>query len=202
MRELLSDSLTDPTKAAAQVLRLHYPLPTLLQCLALLAVLSSLLNYITMFVGGSAGNPEIMDQPAFVMFRHPLVVAIAHVAVLMIMGLGTYFGGRAFGGVGSLTSSFLVTVWINFIQLLISFAQFVILTISPLLGSLVVVAGLIWFFWAFTQFIKVLHGFDNGVLVFFGILAMMVACMFVAVFVAAFATLALGLVPQEVLSDL
>lgn len=194
MRELITSSFTDPRGAAADLLRFRLPLGTSLQCLVVLAIVITFVNYMTALAGG----PDPVG-PARLMVLNPLLIAVVYSIVFIISGFATYYGGRAFKGSGSLEASFLVIVWINAVQVILSFAQLVILSVSPFLGSMLVMAGLVWFFWALTQFVKVLHGFENGVLVLIGIFAMMTFCLFVAAFSAALIMIFFGLVPEEMM---
>jgi len=208
MRELIYDSLMDPMKAAAGVLRFSYPLSTYIQCLAVLSVAITLLSYIPVAPdlpvverSGASESQEALIERIQQVREQPVLIALAYFAGMMISGFVTFFAGRAFGGIGSLSGSFLITAWLNMMQVLIAFAQMVLMTISPVLAFFAGAASMIWYFWALTQFVKALHGFDNGPLVFIGIIAVMIGFMVVAIFATAFTMVAFGMVPQEVLSD-
>jgi len=209
MRELISDSLMDPMKAATEVLRFSYSLQTYIQCFVVLAVAITLLSYVPFGpdmrveeVTGGNERQEAIFKFMLEVRQQPVLIALAYFAGMLISALVTFFAGRAFGGIGSMNGSFLITAWLNMVQVLIAFAQMVLLTISPVLAFFAGAASMVWYFWALTQFIKVLHGFDNGAMVFVGIVAVMIGFMIVAIFATAFAMVAFGMVPQEVMSDL
>jgi len=193
MRELITTSLTDPARAAVDLLRMNYPISVLLQAALAVTALTTLMGILTVT---ASGGP--VDMISATMATSPLSFAFMQFAMFLFMSGMIYVGGRAFGGQGSLEGSLLVGVWIGVMQLIIQFVQFLVMTFSPLLAGMLSLAGLIWLFWALTQFVKVLHGFQNGFVVFFGI----VLVFMVSVFMAAVILTMIGAVPEELLKEM
>lgn len=193
MRELIINSLTDPARGAVDLLRMNFNIQVLLQAAVAVTALTTLMGLLTVM---ASGGP--VDVISATMSNSPLSFAIMQFAMFLFMSGMIFVGGRAFGGVGSLQGSLLVGVWIGVMQLIIQVAQLLVMSISPLIAGMMSLAALVWLFWALTQFVKVLHGFQNGFVVFFGIMLVFV----VSVFLAAIALAMTGAIPEELLKEM
>ncbi len=193
MRELITNSLTDPARAAVDLLRMNFTIPVLLQAAIAVTALTTLLGLLT--VTASGGPADLISAA---MSSSPLSFAIMQFGMFLFMSGMIFLGGRAFGGIGSLQGSLLVGVWIGVMQLIIQVAQFLVLSLSPLLAGMMSLAALVWLFWALSQFVKVLHGFQNGFVVFIGILLVFM----VSVFLAAIGLAMTGSIPEELLKEM
>jgi hypothetical protein len=83
--------------------------------------------------------------------------------------------GQVFGGKGTFRNALLLFVWLEFLVVLIGIVQTIALFVLPLVGVAITVLTFALFLWIQVQFIKALHGFSNGWLVFLGMIGTLLA---------------------------
>jgi len=135
MRELITNSLTDPARAAVDLLRMNFTIPVLLQAAIAVTALTTLLGLLT--VTASGGPADLISAA---MSSSPLSFAIMQFGMFLFMSGMIFLGGRAFGGIGSLQGSLLVGVWIGVMQLIIQVAQFLVLSLLVFMVSVFLAA--------------------------------------------------------------
>ena len=180
--------------AAARELLARQPrVSVLLQGVAAVSAITTLLASATMLASRIP-----LDMMSALMLSNPLIWAGTLFVVCLVFSAIISHGGRMFGGQGSFEQSLLLVLWVTFIQMGVQGGQLLVISVSQMLALLLSLAGTIWSCWAMTHFVKVMHGFDNGIAVFFGIAMAFVASMMVTVFLM----FLLGVFPDDVVVEL
>lgn len=187
-------SFRDPAAAYRHLRALNLRPEASWIALAVSVLLSTLLAALS-----AAAQPEMMMPVLREMIAQPISFAMLQMAGLAIgTWLLTAFG-RAAGGRGSFADLLLAMAWIELLFLASQAVQTVLQLVSPLLAGLFGLVATVIVVWISVQMIRTAHGFANAILVFFGIIATLIATVFLLSIVAA----ALGIVPEipaEVLS--
>lgn len=174
-------TLRNPRAGAQMVLDLDLPVSVGWIALGLMAVASTILSSLTFLTSAVVDEPEISA-----MFANPFSLAILQAIILTLVALGIYGVGRYFGGRGSLAGAVVLTAWLEFVLLLVQVVQFCLWQIWPALAEVLGLVGLMLFIWLLIQFIKQLHGFESGFLVFLMIIAtVLTASVFLSVLMLA-----------------
>lgn len=188
-RELLIDSLLRPRVAARRVLAAGVPVAQLLEAAVLVAVVGVVLGYLALLL-----SPGALDIVSAAVIHHPLLGAVAQLAVMAVAVLLTVRIGRLFGGTGSTEGALALVVWLNAVMVVIQAAQLVALAVLPPVATVLAVATIFWALWAFANFVAELHGFQNP----FMVLAAVILTAIVLFFGTAMIFAILGITPQEV----
>lgn len=159
------DTLRDPKLGARRVLDLHLPVSVAAMALVLMAVISSLLSSLTYLTSAMDTDPQMQA-----VFGNPLSLAIMQTIILALICLSIHGIGRWFGGQGDLAGAIAVTAWLEFILILVQGVQLVLWQFSQGLAEFLGLVGLFLFIRLMTAFIKELHGFRYGILVFLSII--------------------------------
>ena len=149
-------SIMEPSDAARKVIAYGVPAQALWTALALLAVLNVILLALLQML---SPMPASVEGSLFALSPFAYVGIIGVFLVLFVQG--TYYVGRFFGGVGSLTATLAIIVWFQSVSLTLESVQLVLALISPAMGSLFGLLSLGALLWVFINFINILHGFDN-----------------------------------------
>ncbi len=171
---LVRTSVREPRAGARQVLDLQPSNVELAQATALVIIMSTVLsNIASLFASSEEGQTAWMaTQPLQSLLIPALIVAITV--------LGTYLVGRLFGGKGSLTETVAIIVWLQFVMLFCELAQVVtILLLGQLMATIVIAISVVLYFWLFSGFICVLHGFASARKVFFTTVGLVLSCSFI-----------------------
>lgn len=189
LKPLLGQTFRDPESVARALMAARLPMPARWMGLMLAVTVSALLAWLSSRLFPlPEGEVEI---PVLALTSQPLLLAgIQLFAVLLAAGLMAGVG-RMFGGKGSFEDALLLTVWIEFVLLVVQTVQIVASLVLPGLSGILGVAAIALFLYLTVQFTKALHGFTSGIKVLLGI----VGTAFVAGFALSFIAAALGLLP-------
>ena len=182
MMSLFTQSWATPTEAALRLLSMPIRPRVLWEALLLLAILNALAGAMLVALAG------VQDQS--LLPENPLVrAAISAVAIAGSAAMAWFFG-YIFGGTGRFDDALQLTVWYNAAILPVQIAVGILAGI-PALGGIAAVAFLIFAIRMAAQFVAVLHGFQNLMMVLLG---MGLAVISVSVVLAIIAVSA-GIVP-------
>ncbi|NPD21067.1 YIP1 family protein [Alterinioella nitratireducens] len=168
---LARQTISDPKGGAAFILGLRLPMPVLWQFFLLQLVLSAILKIIVFEV---YPDPEAAMSSATAISFTIVEGIIGIVLTVMITQVG-----QRFGGTGDFAGALALVVWLQFILLLVSLVQLVVLMIVPPAADVITLFALALFFWLLAQFIQALHGFTSIGRVFLGIALSLMALAFV-----------------------
>lgn len=193
MRELISDSLTDPAKAARALLKYRVSVAHLFQINILLGCLTAIIG-----MGIFLTSPEAL-KPLFVQFYTiPILQAATQVMSSFVLALLISRGGQMLGGVAEFDKSLLIVTWISFMQMMLLGVLLIATNLMMMLVFIVSVSSMVWYFWAMTQFVKEAHGFDRAMPAFGTFVMAILASLIVTSLVLNLS----GLTMQEIPSDL
>ncbi|MEI4470640.1 YIP1 family protein [Frigidibacter sp. MR17.24] len=157
-------SVAEPRRAARFLIGTGLPMPVRWLALVTVVVCSVVLAQATMMILGAIPADGAAPLGAAVS------TAIVQAGVMLVISAGIAQVGRAAGGRGGFADALLLVVWAEVTLLLLQVAQLVAGLAVPLLADLLLVAGMVIFFWQLTQFTMELHGFTSAVKVFFALL--------------------------------
>ncbi len=155
-------TISDPRTGARFVIGLNLPRPVLWQFFLLQLVLSAILKIVVFDLMPADG--DIFPEEAAITFT----MLEAVVGLAMILGM-TYIG-RALGGTGDFNGSLALVIWLQFVLLLVSVLQIILLVVMPPMVDLLSVAAIGLFFWLLVGFVAELHGFKSTGTVFLGVI--------------------------------
>ena len=161
---LARETLVQPHGAARAILSLRLPPRVLVELLLLVAILTDLLLYAELALGGGAGLLIGLAVP------DPLLMGLMQLASLVLMMLALHGIGRLFGGQGHWTGALALVIWLQTIMIGLGLLQLLLYFALPPLADLLGLASLGLLLWLLTNFAAVLHGFRNLWLVGFGII--------------------------------
>ncbi len=188
-------SLTDPKAGAAAVLReaAGWPAPVLWQTGALVVLLSVILSELSAALTGGPRPPGVVGA----VLANPLAMAAVQGVIFVIAVHATHRIGRLFGGQGGDAGALALVVWTQVLMLGVQAVQALAFIVMPGLGAMIGMASVVLFFWVFTNFVRVLHGFRSAGAVFVGIVASGLAIMFgVSMLLAFLGLLFPGAIPR------
>lgn len=179
---LARETVFNPRIAARAILRMKLSISVLWQALLLVAILTDLVMFAELAVGGGSSFLFGAAGP------DPIAMAGMQVASLGITVLALHGIGRLFGGRGDLAGAMALVIWMQVIMIGFGLAQTVAYLLLPGLGNALGLVSIVMMLWLLTQFTAELHGFTNTWLVFFGL----VAGATVLVFAISFVLMSLG----------
>lgn len=189
MKLLLTQTLRDPQGAARRVMALDLPPQVGWLGLALVSVLALLMLRLQLLAFGD--GTELNSAGAIM--RHPVWGVVAQAGFILLTASSMAFVGRLFGGRGRFSDALLLTVWLQFVLVMIGIVQFVALLVLPPLGGIIALLSIPLFLWLLVNLAAALHGFDNLLLVLLGLIGTFLAA---AVLVAVLLTVS-GIDPQQ-----
>ncbi|KQB98163.1 hypothetical protein AL073_04535 [Loktanella sp. 1ANDIMAR09] len=149
-------SIVEPTESAHKALAMNIPAQALWTGLALVAVLNVMLVALLQVI---SPMPQAMQEQGFALSPFGFFGIIGIFFVLFVYGI--FYAGRMIGGQGTLQATLTIVVWFQAVSLTLEGMQFVLVLISPAIGSIFGLLTLGALIWCFMNFINVLHGFDN-----------------------------------------
>lgn len=149
-------SIVEPTESARKALAMDIPAQALWTGLALVAVLNVMLVALLQVI---SPMPQAMQEQGFALSPFGFFGIIGIFFVLFVYGI--FYAGRMIGGQGTLQATLTIVVWFQAVSLTLEGMQFVLVLISPAIGSIFGLLTLGALIWCFMNFINVLHGFDN-----------------------------------------
>jgi hypothetical protein len=172
-RNLVSESLVSPRRAARSVIDLGLSRDLLVQAAAAVTALGVVLGFLAVFLG--TGD---IDQVSAAIVTNPLLGAALQFGIVLLIAFMTARIGALFGGTGTLDGALAIVVLLNSMMLLIQLVQLAAMLLVPPLATFVAVATIVWAFWAFSSFVAELHGFQNVAFVLGGVFLSMIVLFF------------------------
>lgn len=163
----------DPRGGARAILAMQLPMRTLWELLVLVSVLTDLLLFAELAVGGA--DVRVLLSAAL---PDPLLMAAMQFASLCVMALALYGVGHLFGGKGDWAGAMALVIWLQVIMLALGLAQVVLYLLIPVAANLLGLFSLVALMWLLIHFTAELHRFTNLWLVAFGIVATAVVLIF------------------------
>ncbi|WP_370252689.1 YIP1 family protein [Nioella sp.] len=161
--KLARQSVSDPRGGARFMMGLNLPRGILLQFYLLQLVLSAMSKLVFFLL---MPLPEGIDAPTDAVMSF---TAFEGMVGLMI-AFGAHRIGQLFGGKGTFDQALTLVIWAQFILLVLSVVQILVLLVLPPLSDIITMLALALFFWLMVNFVTELHGFTSPGLVFVGIL--------------------------------
>lgn len=145
-------TVTRPQDAARAILASGFPRAEYWTLFLLVIVLSGLLGQIGLIV-----TPPEIEGP------QPTGLGISALVggSILLLSFAVHFIGRMFGGEGTLDGALLLMIWLQFVLVGLQAVQTAALIVAPPFAGLVALAAVAIMFWALTNFIAVLHGFQS-----------------------------------------
>ncbi|WP_212523271.1 Yip1 family protein [Actibacterium sp. MT2.3-13A] len=153
---LARDTVRRPQEGARRVLSLPLPPRAAWDGLALVLILSLLLTHLTNLILPAPVDPLL---PLFA--NSPLLTAAILGGFMVAMVTAIYGVGRVMGGHGTFEGALRLTVWLQFIMLVIQVVQTGFLLVLPIVAVLIGPLAFGLMLWLLTNFIAVLHGFRS-----------------------------------------
>jgi len=164
-----AETLRSPRDAAKQVMAVQMTRRQRWDTLFLIAVLSAILAYLSLFLAGP-DTGVMADETGPV---GPFMLVFSQTVVMLVMVFAIHFLGRAAGGTGTLDDTILLVSWMQFILICLQVLQIIAAVIMPPVALLLGMAGLVLVFVLLTVFVSELHGFRSLTGVFFSVLVVM-----------------------------
>ena len=164
--EAIKFTLRDPRGGARYIIGLGLSASTGWSILVLTAIVSTMLTSTAVLV-----SPQGIDPAMQIMFGNPIRLAIMQIVILSVGVLLVQGVGRWFGGKGDLASTVVLMSWLEIILIGLQLIQTVALVLLPPLAEVIGLFGLALFLWLLVKFVAELHGFKSAWKVFGTILA-------------------------------
>ncbi len=168
--DLGGETLRAPRTGVRRLLALGLPMEARWLGLILVTVLAVIVTRVSLLMlppGDELGFLAIVTDP-FV--GVPLQAGSLVITAVAISGIGRIFGGR-----GGFADALLVIVWVEFLMTITQVAELAVMLVVPPLGAVLGIAVLVFFVWLVVNAIAELHGFDNLLMVFLGLVGGFVA---------------------------
>lgn len=167
----------EPRQAARKVIAADLPMPVRWMGLVLAAIVSAITVhlYLGLFPADAAGDAAFPGITPFTTVLLDLVFNLA--AAVLLFAVGRWRGGQ-----GSFADSLILIVVLQLILILPQLLQLVAIVLVPPLASIIGLASVALYFWLISHFGAELHGFASALRVFFGVIATMVAVVFLLAF--------------------
>ncbi len=173
------DTVGDPREGARKIMAYDMERRQRWETLLLIAVLSAVFAYISIWLSTSVTEPQLND----VARTNPFVLGLSQIFVLVVMVFAIHLIGRMAGGEGSLDNAILLVAWLQFVLICLQILQIIAALFIPFIAVLIGLVGLFIVFRLLTVFIAELHGFRSTVSVFIGVLIVMIVLAAVLSFV-------------------
>jgi hypothetical protein len=167
--KLVISTIKDPKSVAVKIMTVTFPDKVLWALVVLVVIISVLLSELANWLL-SFGS----FRQGFVLFNSPFLATSVLSLMMIIMIFLTFYIGKFFGGIGKLNNTIILVVWLQSTMIALQIVQLILI---PLLPNIAMILGLISggvFFWVYTNFVLVLHGFQSVGKVFFGVIGSMI----------------------------
>ncbi|MCY4308515.1 MAG: YIP1 family protein [Rhodobacteraceae bacterium] len=164
LQELIKTTLKNPREAAKQARESDLPIIPLFQLAVLVCLVGSILTSLQISLY------PVDNAPSFPLGNiAPFSVALYGFLSFAILTLGTFLGGRLFGGKGTLPATLLSLTLIQSIMVGIQIINLVAGLILPAtIESWIGILGFAYFIFLFCIFVAELHDFRSPFMVFLG----------------------------------
>ncbi len=178
LRALFVATLTDPARAARQLIAAELPRQAVWLALLLAAALNAILFTLSNM---AVPTPEMF--PGFM--RSPLVYFALVVLGFVVFVMALSWAGRLLGGLGEFDRVLVVMVWFQYLRLAVQAASLVLVLTIPALSVVLVLAATVVGIWILLHFIAQAHGLDSlgraaGVLIVAALAMVVATSMFIA----------------------
>ena len=192
---LVWETIRAPRPTAERILALDLPRRTLWE-----ALIAAVLLTVVLVVGLVLAVPADPTDPASVamqeMYAQPLPVALGQIINAVVTVYAITFVGQWLGGRGTLNGALALVAWHQFFLLFMALAGIVVGVVFPFVLSMLIILMIALYFYVLTQFVCALHGFENGMVVFLGIIvAFLTLLILVAVLTGFISALIFGVTP-------
>ena len=174
--EFLVATFRDPRAAARRLIGLQLDSGMLWQAFLLVAVLSVMTNLVFQMLLGTVDAPPDPRLPA--LLQDPILLGYIQACLLVLAIFAVHWVGRLCGGTGPFEGAIIIVTWLQFVLLVLSFAQVIAAFALPPLVEIIALVGPILGFWLLSQFVCALHGFESGWTVFVGTIVAMFGLVF------------------------
>lgn len=181
-------TLTDPRSAAPQVVALGLPNQVWWMALALCAVVSAMfmqLQLQLLIMNQPVDGPQIVP-----LFGGPIRTAILVFVVSALTVWSMAKVGQVFGGAGSVSHALALSAWLQVLMTVLSLGIGIVGMVLPMVDLLASLVLFVLSVWILVVFVAQMHGFQNLLLVFGGV----VVTSFLVLLVLSSLAVALGFV--------
>ncbi len=168
--DLGGETLRAPRAGVRRLLELGLPMEARWLGLILVTVLAVMVTRVSLLMLPPGDGPGFLAIVANPFFGVPAQAVSLVVTAAAITGIG-----RFFGGLGGFADALLVIVWVEFLMTVTQLAELAVMLVVPPLGAVLGLAVLVFFVWLVVNAIAELHGFDNLLMVFLGLVGGFVA---------------------------
>lgn len=170
---LVRATIVDPRQTAHVILR-HVPeRGHLIEAMVLVMILSVFVTWASVVLGPDLGDDAISN-----LIRMPIMLGVVQLMLGFLSAIFIFVIGRMFGGKGSFDETLLISVWLNFVIILIEFVELPLYLLGQSLVGAVSLLTAGFAVWLSVNFIAVLHGFRSLFKVFAGMLGATFTLMF------------------------
>ena len=160
------DTLANPRGGAARIIALEIPGPVGWIAVLLMAVVSTLLAYVSYHLSPPETRVFFAEAMAI-----PLRTAFLQLFVWVAGTFAMYRIGRARGGRGTMDDAVALVAWLQFVMLVLQGVTLAAQLLVPPLAGILALAEVAVFFWLLVNFVAELHGFKSLAATFAGVLA-------------------------------
>jgi len=183
---LTVEALQSPKRTLRVVLDFVITMPELLQITAFIVALSTILTALTPV-------PSDMTIPVVKwLYANALILFAIQYAVFIGLACVMTVVGHLFSGHGTFKEALTAMVWLQFIVFGISLVQLLFAVILPQINVIIFLFSVMAIVHLTVAFIMEVHGFNNAVLVFAGIVGTFIGLVFSLVFIFVL----LGITPE------
>ncbi|NOX39678.1 MAG: YIP1 family protein [Alphaproteobacteria bacterium] len=180
LKVLVRMTATQPRRAAGALLTHTPPFSLSLELAILVVALGAILTFLLTPFSSVPGMAFV-----YVLLSNPILLAFVQMITLLVTVVVVFAAGRIFGGKGDLNQSLAITVWLQFIMLLLQIVLVPVLVLSAPLAQALTALANIFAVWVFVNFVAELHGFSSLLKVFAGMIATAFATSFLIIFLLA-----------------
>ncbi len=147
-------TISEPRKAAVDIMNMRPSRSVLWSALVLAVVLNTLVYQFSLFI-----SPPQVQLP--IIFTSPIIFAVLIGSGLVLSIYAVTFAGRFIGGKAVLDKIMALLIWLQFLRFAVQVAAFLLMPIMPGIAGLLVLCATLYGMWLLLQFIDVAHEFDN-----------------------------------------
>jgi hypothetical protein len=161
--ELINLTIFYPKKTFPLLVSFKIKRSEIFEALLLVSILNTILNYffINTFQIGPDNNSNLQHSILQIFTTTPFLMLLLQIVNSVLIALVIAYGGKLFSGSGDLFDGLKGVIWINFILVLVSAVQFILMLFTPNLAFLVGVIAAFWSVWCFALYGNSLHGFES-----------------------------------------
>lgn len=186
---LAGQTIRQPRQSLRQFLSLNLSVQDSIRGAVVILILGVLITELATFLTSLTATTETIQPTA-----SPITFVAVQMMFFIVCSVCFYALPRMFGGQGTLQDSFAAMLWLNFVLFLLQIVFSIAMILFPFVAALLVVFILYSIFMFLVSFVQEVHGLDNTLLVFLGV----IAGTLIVGLIALPLLFALGIVPTEV----